>query len=135
MTNELAAIPRADVDDVNSRVIVVDALGQMFQRILDSRFRASLAHPDEIMLGRRRAFSRAAYAVYGRVDWRVAAELASRGPTLIVARDYHREDALEALRSGLIGYIDLSMSPITFGRAVRKALFEDQADFVTIAKR
>jgi DNA-binding NarL/FixJ family response regulator len=102
-----------------SSILVLDPLGAVFSILRDLRLRASLWRVvDRTRIPALSGIDVAIYAVYDRVDWATADDLAERAPTVIISSVKSHEDATEALGHGLTGYLDSSL-PID---ALRRAL-------------
>ena len=111
-------------------VVVVDAHGEVFERL-------RLLTPavpvwrvlDLLRIPTGLAIDRIVYAVYGRIDWTALARLSSHGPTLIISTTYRRSEAEEALREGLLGYLDAALPQPAYERAVRGTLLHDEPGY------
>ena len=115
--------PGAFVNESRSSVLVLDDVGTIFASLRELGMSASLWRIVEPP--RLQAFSGvdlAILATYDRLDWRVADSLAARAPTLVIARDFSREDATTCFSHGLIGYLHAELSPAALGRALAGAL-------------
>jgi DNA-binding NarL/FixJ family response regulator len=111
-----------------SSILVVDPVGSVFSSLRDLGLSASLWRVvDRKRIPALSGIDLAVYAVYGRVDWATADDLAERAPTVIITTVSAREDATEALSHGLVGYLDLALNPDAMRRALAGVLSGEPA--------
>ncbi len=113
-----------------ARVLVVDVLGEVFDRLRELSLPVALWR----LLDARRMASNLAidlvvFAAYGPIDWEMAAQISSRAPTLIITTTYQRSEAEQALRRDLIGYLDAGIARPALDRALRGAVSQDEPAF------
>ncbi|MFN2520034.1 MAG: DUF5667 domain-containing protein [Candidatus Limnocylindria bacterium] len=77
-----------------------------------------LAAPQEI----GNAVDLVVIASYGPLDWKAVRSARDRWNTIVVANRYDRNEAVQALSRGVIGYIDGSQPPVALRRSMRRAL-------------
>lgn len=114
-----------------SNILVVDVLGEVFERlrqmglpaalwrVLDARRLTPELTPQLIVI--------AAYAPIS--DWAVVEQLCAHAPTLLITTTYQRAEAAQALRRGPFGYLDAGIPQASFDRAVRGALLQGEPAF------
>lgn len=111
-------------------ILMLDPVGEVFGRVRE------LGLPAEIwrILDARRIstkldLSLAIYAAYGQVDWDAVMKLDDSGPTVLITTTYDREEAIEALRRDLVGYLDAALPRDALDRALRALLLRRQHAF------
>jgi DNA-binding NarL/FixJ family response regulator len=80
-------------------------------RVLDARRLHTLSGLDLAVL-----------ATYERIDWSIADSLAECAPTLVLAKEFNRDDATTCFSHGLIGYLDAALPSAPLARALHGAL-------------
>jgi DNA-binding NarL/FixJ family response regulator len=111
-------------------VLVLDPLGEIFDRVRDLMLPATLLRAvDPQRIARGMHSSLVVYGAYRAVDWAVASRLDECGPTVVVTTSYHREEALDALRKDLVGYMDAILPRDALDRALRGLLLRKEHAF------
>lgn len=117
----LASVPTEAA--TSGRVLVIDARGELYGKLRQLQLPLALWRiSDEPALPPRPQIDLLIFAEYQPVNWERVSRSSSRVPTLIVTRAYDRVEASEALRRDLIGYVDATLAPHAFDRAIRAAL-------------
>lgn len=121
-----------DRDDASSprRVLVIDALGEVFDRLGELDLQAVLSRvsqPRDLTPSARSDFT--IYAAYARIDWELLGQISSRAPILVITTTYQRGEAERALRADLVGYLDAGLGEPAFDRAVRGAVLRGEPAF------
>jgi DNA-binding NarL/FixJ family response regulator len=104
-------------------MLILDPVGEVFDRIRELRLPVALSRivdPQRLDKGLRSALS--VYASYGALDWDAVAKLDACGPTVLITTTYRPEEALEALRRDLVGYLDATLPKDALDRALRSLL-------------
>ena len=124
------ALPYRGARMAPAEVLVLDPVGEVFDRVRELGLPAPLwrvVDPRRIAKALRSAL--AVYASYGDVDWTVAATLDTCGPTVLVTTAFRRDEALEALRRDLVGYLDAALPRDALERALRNLLLRKEHAF------
>lgn len=104
-------------------ILILDPVGEVFDRVRELGFGGGLWRVLEAQrIARDVRVGLAVYASYGELDWNAIARLDECGPTVVVTTMYRREDALEALRRDLVGYLEASLPRVAFERAFRSLI-------------
>lgn len=128
---QCAAVPGAAEVSALDSILVVDALGEIFERLRELGLPAALWR----ILDARRITSKVTmqlivFAAYASIfDWDVVDELCAQGPTLLITTTYQRAEAVEALRRGPVGYLDAGLAQPVLDRALRGALLHGEPVF------
>ena len=118
------------VDGGAPNVLVVDALGEVFDRLCGLDLPCALWRSrDPSRISSDIGFQVVVCAAYGAPEWTAIQALSLRAPTLIVTAAYQRSELREALHRDLIGYVDLASAPAVFDRAMRGALTRGEVAF------
>lgn len=110
-------------------VLVFDPLGQVFGVLRALDLPRALRRVGDLERVTALEMTTGVYASYGAVDWESADVLARQVPTLVVTTTYSREEALLALRRGLIGYLDAALPRDALDRALTGALLHGEPGF------
>lgn len=104
-------------------VLVLDADGTVFAQIRELGLGASLWRiTDARRIAALGGMDVAIYAVNGHVDWNAAQALGERCWTVLLAQTPRRDEAEEALRHGLAGYLDAALPADVLRRALNGVL-------------
>ena len=119
-----------DVPEVMT-VAVLDQIGDVFERVRDLHLATELIR---IVDARRLVrgsppVDRIVYAAYSTLDWDLVAALSRHAAVLAISTTYERSEAAEALRCGLLGYLDIGLPTPAFARAVRGAVLSGEPGF------
>ena len=101
--------------------VVVDATGDTYRRLVALELPSALWRVAESRLvDLSVSLTCVVYAAYDEPRWSELEVLP--WPTLVITTAYRQEDAADALRHDLIGYLDATMAADVFDRAVRGAI-------------
>ena len=104
-----------------STTVVVDATGDIYRRLVALDLPSALWRVAETRLVELSVSPTCVvYAAHGAPRWDELEALP--WPTLVITTAYRQEDAAEALRHDLVGYLDATMPADVFDRAVRGAV-------------
>ena len=112
-------------------VAVLDQVGDVFERVraLDLTDELSqIVDARRLVRGSPRA-DRIVYGAHSTLDWDLVMALSRHAPVLAISTTYDRSEAEEALRCGLLGYLDVGLPAAAFARAVRGALLQGEPGF------
>lgn len=127
------SIHTLDVVDGEGRglsVAVLDHIGDVFERVSALRLTTDLSRiVDARRLVRASAVDRIVYAAHSALDWDLIAALSRHAPVLVISTTYERSEAAEALRWGLLGYLDVGLPGPALARAVRGAVLSGEPGF------
>ncbi len=104
-------------------VLVLDADGRVFTQVRELGLQASLWRiTDARRVDALGGMDLAIYAVSDQVDWSAARALGERCWTVLLAQRPRRDEAEEALRHGLAGYLDAGLPADVLRRALNGVL-------------
>jgi DNA-binding NarL/FixJ family response regulator len=107
----------------SGRVLIIDSRGDLYAQLRRLQLQLALWRlSDQPAIPPRPQIDLLIFAEYQPVSWERVSQASSRVPTLIVTRSYDRSEASEALRRDLVGYVDATLAPHAFDRAIRAAL-------------
>jgi DNA-binding NarL/FixJ family response regulator len=111
-------------------VLVLDPVGEVFDRVRELRLPAALSRVVDVQrIAKGVRSTLAVYASYGALDWEAVGKLDACGPTVLITTTYQRDDALEALRRDLVGYLDATLPKDALDRALRSLLSRTEHAF------
>ncbi|HEY6959092.1 MAG TPA: response regulator transcription factor [Candidatus Limnocylindria bacterium] len=117
-------------DVVATSVVVLDPLGEIFDRLRELELTAALWRVlDAKRISPGLDLGLTICAAYGPVSWDDVSKLTQRAPGLIITTAYDRDEAQEALQRDLIGYLDAAMPHEALDRAIRGALSRGEPAF------
>ena len=111
-------------------ILVLDPVGEVFDRVRELALPTPIwrvVDVQRIAKGVRTAL--AVYASYGPAEWNAVAKLDCCAPTVLITTTYRRDEALEALRRDLVGYLDATLPKDALERAMRSLLLRKEHAF------
>ena len=114
---------RVSVESRQPAVLVLDVEGSIFAQVRGLGLGASLWRiTDARRVAALGGMDLAIYAVSDQVDWSAARALGERCWTVLLAQRPRRDEAEEALRHGLAGYLDAALPADVLRRALNGVL-------------
>jgi DNA-binding NarL/FixJ family response regulator len=111
-------------------VLVLDPVGEVFDRVRELELPTPLWRVvDAQRLSRSLRCTLTVHAAYGPLDWAAVSRLDACGPTVIVTTTYRRDEAIEALRRDMVGYLDATLRREPLERAFRNLLLRREHAF------
>ena len=127
---DVTSIPANSPEVIAKSVVVLDPIGEIFDRMRELRLPAALwrvLDPRRISTGLDLGLT--VYAAYGPVVWDEVSRLSQRAPAIIVTTAYRRAEAQEAMERELIGYLDAATPQPSLDRAIRGVLLHGESAF------
>ena len=119
-----------DASHTAASILIFDPLGEVFNRLRELELPAALWRVLDVgRITTNLEVSLSVCASYGPVDWDAVEKLSRRAPTLVVTTTYLRDEAQEAMRRDLVGYLDASMRQDALDRAIRGTLLHGEPGF------